>query len=67
VALKGGVVSLDRRIRELCAQAVAEKDEAVLRSIMAELRAALREHNEDLKLIVADYPFLLADLVKPAA
>jgi hypothetical protein len=65
--MKGSVVSLDKRIRVLCAHAVVEKDEAALRAIMAELRAALREHNEDLKLIVADYPFLLADLAKPAA
>jgi hypothetical protein len=34
---------------------------------MAELRDALREHNEDLLRILADYPYLLDDIVKPAA
>jgi hypothetical protein len=34
---------------------------------MDELRDALREHNEDLKRILAEYPFLLDDIVKPAA
>jgi hypothetical protein len=61
------VVTLDRRIRELCAKAVATKDVKELRPIMSELRDALHEHSEDLKLIVGEYPFLLTDLVKPAA
>jgi hypothetical protein len=34
---------------------------------MRELREALHEHSEDLKLILGEYPFLLADLVKPTA
>jgi len=33
---------------------------------MSELRDALHEQNDDLKLILADYPFLLADLAKLA-
>ena len=61
------VTTLNTRIRELSAQAVAAKDVDALRPIMSELRDALHEHNEDLKLILAEYPFLLADLVKPAA
>jgi hypothetical protein len=60
-------VNLDRRIRELCAQAVATTDADALQPILAELRAALREHNEDLQRIIAEYPFLIDDLVKPAA
>ncbi|MGB6676694.1 MAG: hypothetical protein WBE44_08395 [Terriglobales bacterium] len=60
-------MSLDRRIRDLCSQAVAAKDADALRPIMDELRDALREHNEDLQRILAEYPFLLDDIVKPAA
>jgi hypothetical protein len=60
-------VSLNRRIRDLCSRAVAAKDADALRPIMDELRDALREHNEDLKRILAEYPFLLDDIVKPAA
>ena len=61
------MVTLDRRIRELCAEAVATRDADKLWPIMCELKDALRQHNDDLKLIIAEYPFLLADLVKPAA
>ena len=60
-------MSLGRRIRDLCSQAVAAKDAEALRPIMDELRDALREHNEDLQRILAEYPFLLDDIVKPAA
>jgi hypothetical protein len=60
-------MSLSRRIRDLCTQAVAAKDADALRPIMDELRDALREHNEDLQRILAEYPFLLDDIVKPAA
>jgi hypothetical protein len=51
-------MTLDTRIRQLCAQSVATKDEEELRPIMRELRDALHEHTEDLKLIVGEYPFL---------
>ncbi len=60
-------MSLGRRIRDLCSRAVAAKDADALRPIMDELRDALREHNEDLERILAEYPFLLDDIVKPAA
>jgi hypothetical protein len=60
------VVTLDRRIRELCAQAVASQNLDEVRPILSELRNALHEHNDELKLIIAEYPFLLADLAKPA-
>jgi hypothetical protein len=63
----GRVAILDRRIRELCDQAVATQDADKLWPIICELRDALREHNDELKLIIAEYPFLLADLVKRAA
>jgi hypothetical protein len=62
-----GVFVLERRIRELCAQAVKPQDADTLRCIMRELRDALHEHNEDLKRALAEYPFLLDDLNRPAA
>jgi hypothetical protein len=34
---------------------------------MNELKNLLHEQNEELKLMVAEYPFLLDDLSKPAA
>lgn len=57
-------VTLERRIRELSAKAVAARDADALRP---KLREALRERNEDLQRILAEYPFLLDDIVKPAA
>jgi hypothetical protein len=57
----------DARIRELCGQAVASQEPDEVRRILSELRDALHDHNDELKLIIAEYPFLLADLVKPAA
>jgi len=60
------VMKHDTRIRELCAQAVASQDPDQVRRILSELREALREHiNDQLRLILAEYPFLLDDLVKP--
>ena len=49
-------VTLERRIRELCAQAVAAQDTDELQPILAELRHALREHLEQLKAMVAGWP-----------
>jgi hypothetical protein len=63
----GACFMLERRIRELCAQAVTTQDADTLRCIMEELRDALHEHNEELKRALAEYPFLLDDLSKPAA
>ena len=63
----GHVVTLERRIRELCAQAVAVEDPEALRPIMNELKNSLHEQNQELKLMVGEYPFLLDDLGKPAA
>jgi hypothetical protein len=60
------MVTLDRRIRELCMQAIKARDGDDLQPIICELRDALHEHNDDLKLILAEYPFLLADLSKLA-
>lgn len=60
------MVTLDRRIHELCIQAINAKDANDLRPIICELRDALHEHNDDLRLILAEYPFLLADLAKLA-
>jgi uncharacterized coiled-coil protein SlyX len=50
-------VTLERRIRELCAQAVKSQDTDELQPILAELRHALREHLEQLRDIVAEHPF----------
>lgn len=63
----GGVFMLERRIRELCAEAVKPQDADTLRCIMQELRNALHEHNEGIKRVVAEYPFLIDDLNRPAA
>jgi hypothetical protein len=63
----GRAVTLERRIQELSAEAVAAKDASALQPIMNELRNLLQEHNQDLKRMVAEYPFLLEDLGKPAA
>jgi|SRR5580692_499994 hypothetical protein len=45
---------LEDRIRELCAQAIAAQDPESLRVVLAELRAALREHHLRLKSLVAE-------------
>jgi hypothetical protein len=62
----GGVllydVTLERRIRELCAQAVAARDTDDVQPILAELREALRKHVEQLKGMVAEYPFSPVDI-----
>jgi len=63
----GRIVTLERRIQELCHAALAADDAAALQPIMDELKSSLREHHEELQLMVAEYPFLLDDLGKPAA
>jgi len=57
-------VTLERRIRELCGQAVAARDTDDVQPILSELRQALREHVEQLKGMVAEYPFLPVDIDK---
>lgn len=57
-------VTLERRIRELCAQAVAARDTDEVQPILSELREALREHVEQLKRMVAEYPFSPVDIDK---
>jgi hypothetical protein len=57
-------VTLERRIRELCAQAVAARDTDEFRPILSELREALREHAGRLKNMVAEYPFSAIDIDK---
>jgi hypothetical protein len=63
----GRVVTLETRIRQLSTQAVSAKEPETVRMIMKELKKLLREQNEELKRMVAEYPFLLDDLSKPAA
>jgi hypothetical protein len=60
-------VTLERRIRELCTQAVAARDVDELRPILSELNQVLRGHAERLKSLVAEYPFLAVKIDKPAA
>jgi hypothetical protein len=48
-------VILERRIRELCAQAVATRDTDRLQPILWELRDALHDHAERFKSMVAEY------------
>lgn len=48
-------VTLQRRIRELCAQAIAARDPEELQPILCELREALRQHVERLQNMVAEY------------
>ena len=58
-------VTLQRRIRELCAQATSAGDDMEeLAPILSELRQALREHLSQLKNMVAHYPFAPVDLSK---
>lgn len=60
-------VTLERRIRELCAQAIAARDVDELRPILSELNEVLRGHADRLKSLVAEYPFLAVKIDKPAA
>jgi hypothetical protein len=50
------VMTLQRRIVELCTQAVAEPDWAEVENILTELRIALHEHSQRLKGTLAEYP-----------
>jgi hypothetical protein len=60
-------VTLERRIRELCAQAVAARDVQELQPILSELNDSLREHAQRLKGMFDEYPFSPRNLNKPAA
>ena len=46
-------VTSEERIRNLCAQAVAATDDEVLSIILPQLKGALREHLENLRLMAA--------------
>jgi hypothetical protein len=54
-------VTLERRIRELCAQAVAARDTDEFQPILRELQEALRQHVGRMKSMVAEYPFSQVD------
>jgi hypothetical protein len=60
-------VTLERRIRELCAQAVPARDAQELQPILSELNHSLREHAKQLKSMFDQYPFSPRDTNKPAA
>jgi hypothetical protein len=60
-------VTLEKRIRELCTQAVATREADELQSILSQLQEALHQHSELLTIMLSEYPFLLTDLIKPAA
>lgn len=57
-------VTLERRIRELCAQAVTARETDEFQPILSELREALREHAKQLKSMVAEYPFSVVHVDK---
>ena len=46
--------SLEDRVRELCAQAVAAKTEAELRVVLPQLQAAIRDHIRYLRAIAVE-------------
>jgi hypothetical protein len=60
-------VTLERRIRELCAQAVAARDVNELQPVLSELKDALQTHAERLRSMLTEYPFLPVDVNNPAA
>ena len=55
-------VTLPRRIRELCAQAIAAPDSEEFQPVLSELRQALRQHVEQIQNMVIEYPFSPADV-----
>jgi hypothetical protein len=55
-------VTLQRRIRELCAQAVAVRDSEECQPILAELQQLLRQHIQQLQSMVIEYPFSPTDV-----
>jgi hypothetical protein len=46
--------TLEDKIRELCAKAVAAQDSDQLNPILSELRAALNEHDQLAKVLIAE-------------
>ena len=54
-------VTLERRIRELCAQAVAARDTDEFQPVLRELQDALRQQVGRIKSMVAEYPFSQVD------
>ena len=59
-------VTLQRRIRELCAQAIAARDSEKCQPILSELQQLLRQHMEQLQSMVTEYPFSPVDIAKAA-
>ncbi len=55
---------VEDKIRELCALVLATEDEDELRSMLVELRKALRQHIEHLRCRFANYPFLVERRVR---
>ena len=51
----------EKRVKELCANALAATNEDELESVMAELRVALREHALNAENILYSYPVLRLD------
>ena len=46
----------ERRIRELCARAVAARDTEEIVPVLSELRNALHQHAEQLRTMLDQYP-----------
>lgn len=59
-------VTLQRRIRELCAQAIAVRDSEECQPILAELQQLLRQHMQQLQSMVIEYPFSPTDVSQDA-
>lgn len=53
---------LDERIQELCTLAVTEHDPERLAKILAELKAALREHQREISAFAHAYRKLFNDI-----
>jgi hypothetical protein len=50
------------RIRELCLRAIAEQRPDRLEAILSELRSALQEHCDHMRVLLSEYPLDLPSL-----
>ena len=57
--MQRAMLRLEDKIRRLCTQVLATDQEDELREMLAELRSALRQHNENLRARLANYPFVV--------
>ncbi|MCU1297576.1 MAG: hypothetical protein JWO91_1854 [Acidobacteriaceae bacterium] len=57
-------MTLNEHIRDLCAKATAAQDPKDVERTLAELRAALKEHSANVKMLLARYPVPSDHLVR---